>query len=224
MRALKIFIQVSLLLFIVLAGTVVEVDAEQLNSVKDCIDHPESCGKEQLAPEEEGDNVDAGDENSTVGLTLWDFLKMIFATLFVIALLYILLKFINKKNSGYKDSQLIQNIGGTSLGANRSVQVIRIGERVLVVGVGENIQLLKEIEDEEEARQIILDHNNKMEQLISPSDIVTKVMNRTKSLKDQEKEKENTSFPSILQKQLNNITKERKKLFDEMEKKGSDER
>lgn len=199
-----------------------EVDAEQLNSVKDCIEHPESCSEEQLAPKEDGENKDTAVENSTVGLTLWDFLKMIFATLFVIALLYFLLKFINKKNSVYRDSQLIQNIGGTSLGANRSVQIIRIGERVLVVGVGENIQLLKEIEDEEEARQIILDHNNKMEQLINPSDIVTKVINRTKSIKSQVKEKEN--FSLVLKNQLDSIKKERKKLLDEMEKKGSDER
>lgn len=207
----------------VLIGASIEVGAEQLNSVKDCIEHPESCSEEQLTPKQEETKKDSVDESSTVGLTIWDFLKMIIATLFVIALLYFLLKFINKKSHGYKDSQVIQNIGGTSLGANRSVQIIRIGERVLVVGVGENIQLLKEIEDEEEARQIISDYNNKMEQLINPSDIVTKVIKRTQSLNSKEKARENSSFPSILKKQLDHISQERKKLFDEMEKKGPDE-
>lgn len=216
-------IKVLLLLFVVLIGSNAEVYAEQVNSVKDCIEHPEKCNEKQLPSEQEADNKTV-DESSAVGVTIWDFLKMIIATLFVIALLYFLLKFINKKSHGYKDSQLIQNIGGTSLGANRSVQMIKVGERVLVVGVGENIQLLKEIEDKEEARQIIQDYNNKIEQLISPSDIVTKVMKRTKSLDIQGKEKEDASFPSILKKQLDNITKERKKLFDEMEKKGSDKR
>lgn len=216
-------IKVLLLLFVVLIGSNAEVYAEQVNSVKDCIEHPEKCSEKQLPSEQEADNKTV-DESSAVGVTIWDFLKMIIATLFVIALLYFLLKFINRKSHGYKDSQLIQNLGGTSLGANRSVQMIKVGERVLVVGVGENIQLLKEIEDKEEARQIIQDYNNKIEQLISPSDIVTKVMKRTKSLDIQGKEKEDASFPSILKKQLDNITKERKKLFDEMEKKGSDKR
>lgn len=227
MQSIRPFIKVFALLLIVLVGARIEVHAEQLNSVKDCYENPKSCGEEELAPKqaETGKATsDAVDESSTVGLTFWDFFKMIFATLFVIALLYFLLKFINKKSHGYKDSQLIQNMGGTSLGANRSVQMIRVGERLLVLGVGENIQLLKEIEDEEEARQIIQDYNAKMEQLMSPSDIVTKVMKRTTSLHAQEKEKENASFPSILRKQLDHITKERKKLLNEMEKKGSEDR
>ena len=44
---------------------------------------------------------------------------------------------------------------GTTLGANRSVQLIKIGNQLLIVGVGENIQLLKEIDDEQEYEQII---------------------------------------------------------------------
>ena len=40
-----------------------------------------------------------GTENATssVGLTFWDFVKMIFATVFVVGLLYFVLKFVNKK-------------------------------------------------------------------------------------------------------------------------------
>jgi flagellar protein FliO/FliZ len=214
---------ILLFLFVVLVGSNTVVYAEQVNSVKDCMEHPEKCSENQPPTEQELNNK-TQDESNTVGVTIWDFLKMIIATLFVIALLYFLLKFINKKSHGYKDSQLIQNIGGTSLGANRSVQIIKVGERVLVVGVGENIQLLKEIENKEEVRQIIQDYNNKMDQLISPSDIVTKVIKRTKSIDSHGKEKEDTSFPALLKKQLDSITKERKKLYEEMEEKGSDER
>ncbi len=223
MQSIRSFMKVLLLLFIVLVGAGTSVHAEQLNSVKDCIEHPESCSeKDQASKQDKADHNQ--NDVSTVGLTAWDFAKMIFATLFVIALLYFLLKFINKKSHGYKESQIIQNIGGTSLGANRSVQMVKVGERVLIIGVGENIQLLKEIEDEEEARQIILDYNNKMEQLMSPSDIVTKLIKRTSTLNNKKNEKENSAFPSILKKQLDTITKERKKLLNEMEKKGPEER
>ncbi|MEQ2526495.1 flagellar biosynthetic protein FliO [Bacillaceae bacterium CLA-AA-H227] len=224
MQKIHKIIKVMLLLFVVLIGADIKVYAEQDNSVKDWIEEPtEENSKTKQTPEKETDDGTV-QENTTVGITAWDIIKMIFATIFVIALLYFLLKYINKKSHGYKDSQLIQNIGGAPLGANRSVQMIKVGERVLVVGVGENIQLLKEIEDEAEVRQIIEDYNNKMEQLISPSDIVTKVLQRTKSLNVFEKEKENTSFSSVLKSQLDKISKDRKKLYDEMEKKGSDER
>ncbi|RTR35870.1 flagellar biosynthesis protein FliZ [Robertmurraya yapensis] len=213
-----------LLLFVVLLSTDIKVYAEPEDSVKELFEKPKDENTEtKQTPEKEAEDITV-QENTTVGITAWDIIKMIFATIFVIALLYFLLKYINKKSHGYKDSQLIQNIGGAPLGANRSVQMIKVGERVLVVGVGENIQLLKEIEDEAEVRQIIEDYNNKMEQLISPSDIVTKVLQRTKTLNVFEKEKENTSFSSVLKSQLDKISKDRKKLYDEMEKKGSDER
>lgn len=201
--------------------------AQDVNSVKDCIEKPEKCSEENLMPEETDKENQDDISGNTVGVTAWDFIKMIFATIFVVALLYFLLKFINKKSHVYKSSQVVENIGGTSLGANRSVQIVKIGDRVLVLGVGENIQLLKEIEDEEEARRIIKEHNDKIEQLTSPSDIVTKVLNLRKSIissQEQEREKEASSFSSVLKKQLDHMSQDRKKLYDEMEKKGPDER
>lgn len=225
MQMLQNFIRVLLLLLLILSGTELGAHADQVKNAKDWIENPD------VFTDENGENAETVEtegeepaENAQVGLTAWDFIKMIFATIFVIALLYILLRFINKRSSGYKDSQVIQNLGGTSLGANRSVQMIKVGNKLLVVGVGENIQLLKEIEDEEEARQIINEYNHKMEQLMSPSDIVTKVMNKTKSWKKEEEQQENTAFPTVLKHQLEKISKERKKLYEEMEKKGPDER
>ena len=51
---------------------------------------------------------------SSVGLTLWDFVKMIFATVFVVGLLYFVLKFVNKKGRLFKSTQLIENLGGNN--------------------------------------------------------------------------------------------------------------
>ena len=89
---------------------------------------------------------------------------MIFATVFVVGLLYFVLKFVNKKGRLFKRTQLIENLGGTTLGANRSVQLIKVGNRLFIVGVGENIQLLKEIEEEQEYEQIISEYNNQINQ------------------------------------------------------------
>lgn len=104
------------------------------------------------------------------------------------------------------------------MGANKSVQLIKVGNRIFVVGVGENIQLLKEIDDSEEYSQIIKEHNDKLEQLIRPSDIVTKVMKRTQQTEGSKQSSPN--FSSLLGMQLDDIKKGRKKLFDELERKG----
>lgn len=216
-----------------LFGFQTQTFAEQVNqSVKDCLEQPDACGEpqasksEEITSEESETNPETETEtaSSTVGLTVWDFIKMIAATIFVVALLYFVLKFVNKKGSLYKHSQLIENLGGTTLGTNRSVQVIKVGQRLLVVGVGENIQLLKEIDEGQEYEQIISAYNNKMDQLVQPSDIVTRVMKKVKgSSTDLKSEGTPPTFQSLLNKQLNELSIGRKKLYDELEKeKGPD--
>jgi flagellar protein FliO/FliZ len=200
--------------------------AEQVNSVKDCLEQPDQCSDKPATENNKStaspnDNSTKESEVATVGITFWDVMKMLISTAFVIALLYFVLKFVNKKGSMSKNSRLIENLGGTGLGGNRSVQIIKVGNRLLVVGVGENIQLIKEIDDEQEYNQIVTDYNQKMEQLVQPSDIVTKVMKKAKAIKTTKSE---TPFQSMLEKQLDEFTKGRKKLYDEIEKKGTEKK
>jgi flagellar protein FliO/FliZ len=189
--------------------------AEQLNtSVKDCLENPESCEEGQAG--KTNDQSKATD--TKIGVTFMDFLRMILATVFVAGLLYFLLKFINKKTMSYKSSQLVENLGGTSLGANRSIQIVKAGNRLLIVGVGENIQLLREIDDPEEYSQVIQEYNNKMEQLVQPSDIVTKFIKRA----SKDGSKESSTFSALLKQQLNDMASGRKKALEEIQKKGSE--
>lgn len=221
----KLFFKVLLLVLIALLGSYQGAFAEQFNSIKDCLEDESKCSEDQLKEVEtnEETTTDTDENTPSVGLSFWDFLKMIFATIFVIALLYAILKFINKRSRSFSSNQLVENLGGTALGTNRSIQIVKIGNRVLVVGVGEDVLLLKEIDDENEARQIIDDYNHRMDQLVQPSDIVTKLIERTRNIK-QGTSREETSFSSTLKAQLEELSKGRKKLFDEMEKKGSDKR
>jgi len=216
-----------------LLGFQSQAHAEQLNnSVKDCLEQPDSCKEQQNSTQTNTTNDETETEtkseskektaSSSVGLTIWDFVKMIFATIFVVALLYFVLKFVNKKSSLFKSTQLIENLGGTTLGANRSVQVIKVGNRLLIVGVGENIQLLKEIDERQEYEQIISEYNNKINQLAGPNDIVTKIMKRVKE-RTLQKGEGNPQFQTLLKKQLDELSKGRKKLYDDLEKrKGPD--
>lgn len=210
------------LLFIALLGSQSAVYAEPDNSVKDWYKEKGNEAENESVPKQEVTKVNTDDTN-TVGVTFFDFIKMIFALLFVIALLYAVLRFVNKKSKSFQSTQLVENLGGTALGSNRSVQLIKVGNQILVVGVGESIQLLKEISDEEEYREIIESYNNKMEQLIQPSDIVAKLLNKTKRTNVSTPKGEN-QFATLLRKQLEDFSTSRKKLLEDMEKKGSDER
>ncbi|KIY21529.1 flagellar biosynthesis protein FliZ [Mesobacillus subterraneus] len=207
----------TLIVLAALFSQVALADAEQLNkSVQECIKNPDACDDGQAKTE--ANQSDKAQANAQVGVSFLDFVRMILATVFVIALLYFLLKFINKRSLSNKSSKLVENLGGTSLGGNRSVQIVKAGNRLFIVGVGENIQLLKEIEDPKEYDQVIREYNSKMEQLIQPSDLLTKLRKRAKK---RSRDPQSSNFSALLKHQLNDMASGRRKMFEEMQKKGS---
>jgi flagellar protein FliO/FliZ len=155
---------------------------------------------------------------NNVGLSFWDFLRMIFALIFVVALLYFILRFISKKTKAYQKANFIENLGGTNLGANRSIQLVKVGDRVLIVGVGENIQLLTEIEDVEERKQLLAEYNQKVEQMIQPSDFISKLKNKWVK-----PEASVNSFTTELKTQLDQLKQSRKQLMRKLDEKGRDD-
>src|SRR5690625_7861512 len=80
---------------------------------------------------------------------------MIFALLLILALIFFLSKLFNKKNNNLHQLNMMENMGGISVGQNKSIQIVRIGTQFYVVGVGENIDLLKEITDENLQQELI---------------------------------------------------------------------
>ncbi|WP_445488234.1 flagellar biosynthetic protein FliO [Niallia sp. 03133] len=212
------FLFTSSLLIIFLLGLNHQAYAEKLdNSVDEWL---KDSNNTENKSEQNAEKKNINNVSTSVGLTFLDFIKMIFATIFVVAIIYIILKFINKRNHVYKSSQIMENLGGATLGANRSIQIVKIGKRLLIVGVGENIQLIKEIDDESEYNEILETYNRKVDQLVQPSDIVTKVMHAVQKQPANIKNKD--SFAGYLKKQLQDISKERKELLKEIEKKGSE--
>lgn len=212
---IKKWLQATLLIAVIFSGAI-QAHAEDLEkTVKDVYEQPDDLKVDKDESKDSQSTNQATNPNK-VGITVWEFLRMIFATIFVVALLYILLKFINKKSKSYQKANSVENLGGTSLGANRSVQLVKVGGRILVIGVGENIQLLKEIDNPEEYEQLLKDYNDKMDQMIQPGEFAIKV--KHKLLK--KREPETASFSTEFKNQLDQMSDSRKKLLNELERKG----
>ncbi|MFC5463754.1 flagellar biosynthetic protein FliO [Lederbergia graminis] len=172
---------------------------------------------ENLSPQ-----PDANTESDQLSITFVDGLQMIFALIFVIAILYFLLRFINKRSQSFQQNRLIQNIGGTSLGGNKSIQIVKVGNQLFIVGVGEDITLLKEITDKEEYEAYLLQHNEQLEKSLQPVDMFSKVLkNGMKFIKSSSENKSTTSFNMHLKGKLDEIKKERRDALNRMEKKES---
>jgi flagellar protein FliO/FliZ len=77
-------------------------------------------------------------------------LKLVFYTLIVIALIYALVKFLAIRQRKMQHNQVFQSLGGTSLGTNKSLQLVKVGGKIYLLGVAEQISLIKEITETEE--------------------------------------------------------------------------
>jgi flagellar protein FliO/FliZ len=223
----KLFYFLGFFLLFAFVGFQSEVFAEQQTnqSVKDCLEQPEKCGEQQTVQQEETDNNTASTESTsnTVSITIWDILKMVLATVFVVALLYAVLRFVSKKGNFHKNSQMLVNLGGVTVGNNRSVQMIKVGNRLLVIGVGEDIRVLTEIKSGQEFDGILTEYNQRLDKMAQPSDLLSKLVSRTKGTYRESKNND-SSFSILLKNQLDELSMERKKMFEELNKDGDNEK
>lgn len=217
MRKVVFKVLTLMLLITSLYGQSFVAHAESFSgSAYDCIENQTKCHKDT---QKNVKNTDDGEKTNGSIVTIWDAAKMVFALIFVIGLLYFLLKFINKKSRSYQQNRLIQNYGGTPLGGNRSLQIVKTGNRILILGVGEDIHLLKEIDDKKEVDEFIKYYEDQIEQSLEPRDIISKFTNRYKNKKINEQPLPSSSFQNILKKQLASMSSDRKNAMNKFEKK-----
>ncbi|MBU9714541.1 flagellar biosynthetic protein FliO [Evansella tamaricis] len=142
-------------------------------------------------------------------------LQMFLALAFVIVLIYALLKFINNRSRSFRNNSTIEGIGGVALGSNRSVQMVRIGSKIFIVGVGDTVNLLKEINDPDEI-QNLLDDQRSHDVLEQP---VTKLTNWVKETFYRSTVTEDKSFQSLFKKELKGVKESQEKLYSALKEK-----
>lgn len=126
--------------------------AEEAN-VLDCLENEADCEEEGVDIEEDEPATSAeeivGSETFNASSLFFNIVKMVVALFFILALIYIIVLVLRRRNNFLQQQDIIKNLGGIGLGQNKSIQLIRIGSRIYVVGVGEHVDLMFEITDEE---------------------------------------------------------------------------
>lgn len=214
LKTAKVRIVLLLLIMITCIVPMHDVFANPSNQMisDECLKNPENCQQSPSA---------ATDENrAAVGITAFDYIKMLVALLFVLGLLIFILRFINKRNVNYQQNSFVRNVGGVSVGQQKSVQVIQIGNSLYVVGVGEDVQLIKEITDPNEIEQLLNFYNEK--QAITTTPYIAELLTKLKKKPNDEQKLENADFGDILNERLTNIKKERKHELEKWKEKERD--
>ncbi|MBW8350506.1 flagellar biosynthetic protein FliO [Bacillus sp. IITD106] len=214
----QVFIVFSIMFLLLIQAdrTIVFAENNPLGgSVEDCF--PDKCdeGKDKVQV------LDNAEKPKSLSIGISEYLKMIFALIFVIAILYFLLKFINKRSQSYGQNRLVQNLGGTPLGGNRSIQIVKVGNRLLILGVGEDVQLLKEITDEQEYENYMKQYEEQLEQSLQPVDMLTKWIKGVNKSTKEANSRSQQPFHIHLKTQLDEIKKERKQTMNKLDQKES---
>ncbi|MGP4075617.1 flagellar biosynthetic protein FliO [Halobacillus sp. K22] len=195
-------------LFIICLGSAEFVQAAP--SAAECLENPqlEGCPSSDSSEDSE---APTGNEQSqlqeTEGSLLWNIVKLIFVLLLVLVLIYGLLKFFNSKNKVFNQNRTMENLGGMNLAPNRSIQAVRIGEQVFILGVGESVEIITEITDPSTKNALVQrDKHQGMEQVI-PFD---KWLGKWKKEKRTDKGTPTVQFQQLFEKQLKDMKVKRK--------------
>jgi flagellar protein FliO/FliZ len=82
-------------------------------------------------------------------------LKFIGSFLLILFLLFIVLKYLSKKTKMYAGGGPFHALGGHSFGNNRSLQMVMVGDTLYLLGVGEDVNLIRTIPPGEEQRRLL---------------------------------------------------------------------
>ncbi|OIJ13153.1 hypothetical protein BKP37_11645 [Anaerobacillus alkalilacustris] len=214
----------AIIMFASLEVSFVQAEQEDNRSVLDgFIDVQEQPLTEETAKENEqigakeepviSNTDDILQDQSLFGM----FFQLFLALAVIVFMIYALFKFIGKRTQSYQNHRTLQNIGGVPVGTNRSIQLIRVGERILVVGIGDSIQLLKEIDNETEVKKIIEDYEIKenTEQLSSVFQLIQTKLKRENVNNNHSK----IQFKSLLERQLNDVKNAQKQVHNTIKEK-----
>ncbi|MFF5993326.1 flagellar biosynthetic protein FliO [Lysinibacillus sp. KU-BSD001] len=180
----------------------------------ECLKNPSLCV--------DSGETDADTENSdsaSVRMGAWEYIRILLSLVFVLGLLIYVLRFLNKRNQNYQQNSIVRNLGGHSVGPQKSVQLLQIGNQIYVVGVGEDVRLLQTITDPQEIEQIVALYNEKYTNT-STAPYIAELFTKFKPQRSAKVQTE--EFNSILDKRLSEIKKERSDELERWKEKGND--
>ncbi len=164
--------------------------------------------------------ADRTSNGAAVGSSVGDYIKVLFALLFVVGLLFGLLKLVNRKSRLHDKSRLMKNMGGLSLGQQKSIQLVIIAESYYLIGVGTDIRLLKEITDPEEINKLVEFYEG--DSMESATGMLNRVLTKvtSKSKRDEiDRTEASTDFGDLFKSRLDEMKEERKRHINRLTEK-----
>jgi flagellar protein FliO/FliZ len=89
------------------------------------------------------------------GPNIGSMVTVIVVLLLIIGLIVLSIRFLAYKSKGIYATKSIRLLGGVGVGQNKSIQLMKIGNAVYIIGVGEDVRLIEKIEQEDEVEALL---------------------------------------------------------------------
>lgn len=169
--------------------------------VTDWVKKEQPEGKTEVKEKEESTKLNTPEDKSLVVIIF----KLIFYTLLILVMIYGLIKFLALRQKKLQPNQAVKLMGGTPLGNNKSLQLVKVGVKVYLIGVGDQVTLIKEFSESDEINSIETSLEKQSTIFTSPlANISTSIVNFSKEKISKSMEtKPNLSFEHLFKQSLN---------------------
>jgi flagellar protein FliO/FliZ len=86
---------------------------------------------------------------------IWMLLRVLLALALIIVLIYVLIRFLSRKTRNYDSPRKLRIIAAIGLSPQKSMQVVEVGHKLYVIGVGQDVVVLDKIEHPQEVAELI---------------------------------------------------------------------
>ncbi|RNF38806.1 flagellar biosynthesis protein FliZ [Planococcus salinus] len=137
--------------------------------------------------------------------------QLVFYTLLIVVLIYGLIKFLAVRQTKMHPNQAVQLVGGTSLGNNKSLQLVKVGNKMLLIGVGDQVTLIKEFAEGDE---VVVSDAEANQQTVRVADAITGLVNKVKGVPAESKT--GNGFEQLFKQSLNKQKVKQQQLKQEL--------
>ncbi len=206
----SMFLHITLLMAVLFyAVMAVPMTAEASPNVVEWLNNEEPAEK---APVEDVENAPVK-EKSLAGIIV----QLILYTLLIVAMIYGLIKFLAARQKNLQPNQAVKLMGGTPLGNNKSLQIVKIGGQMYLLGIGDEVTLIKEFSDAAEISSIEKDFDQQQPALSKSLFDLTK-----KKIAGYSKKSQKKGFDQLFKQSLNKQKAQQQALENEFEKETHD--
>lgn len=187
--------------------------------VNDCLDENPDCleelgnAHEKDQEEEQTNNLVSDIGTKSLGFSM---VRMVLSLLLILALMYVLLKFLSKRQNLSNQVKSLENLGGISVGQHKSIQIVRVGTKVYMIGVGENVEMLQEITDEELIDDLLHKH---VESQVNTGGFIKALFQKTNNQDTGPKSIPNQNFANLFSQELEKLKQTRRQMKNQQVKK-----